>query len=164
MSFPIVVWILTALAAVAIVLTRLRLRNDAAAGRLSISSRVPLTHFVSGIVALVLDLRASIGNSGTVAAEQRADLGEGQAEHDMGEIHGKLSTGGDLCPAAAPEDVLGPNLPGPRDQLHHFGGLDVASSEPGQRPPRLGPDDRQFVDRRVGFVHLSHPPSPSAKI
>ena len=54
MSFPIVVWILTALAAVAIVLTRLRLRGEAAAGRFSISSRVPLTHFVAGIVALVL--------------------------------------------------------------------------------------------------------------
>ena len=54
MSFPIVVWILTALAAVAIVLTRLRLRDEAAAGRFSISSRVPLTHFVSGLIALVL--------------------------------------------------------------------------------------------------------------
>ena len=54
MSFPIVVWILTALAAVAIVLTRLRLRGEAAAGRFSISSRVPLAHFVAGIAALVL--------------------------------------------------------------------------------------------------------------
>jgi hypothetical protein len=54
MSFPIVVWILTALAAVAIVLTRLRLRGETAAGRFSISSRVPLTHFVAGVVALVL--------------------------------------------------------------------------------------------------------------
>ena len=54
MSFPIVVWILTGLAAVAIVLTRLRLRGEAAAGRFSISSRLPLTHFVAGVVALVL--------------------------------------------------------------------------------------------------------------
>jgi hypothetical protein len=54
MSFPIVVWILTALAAVAIVLTRLRLRSDDAAGRFSISRRVPTTHFVSGVLALVL--------------------------------------------------------------------------------------------------------------
>jgi hypothetical protein len=54
MSFPIVVWILTALAAVAIVLTRLRLRGEDAAGRFSISRRVPLVHFVAGVVALVL--------------------------------------------------------------------------------------------------------------
>ena len=54
MSFPIVVWILTALAAVAIVLTRLRMRASDAAGRLSISRRLPLVHFVAGIVALVL--------------------------------------------------------------------------------------------------------------
>lgn len=54
MSFPVVVWILTALAAVAIVLTRLRLSGDGAAGRFSISSRLPLAHFVSGTIALVL--------------------------------------------------------------------------------------------------------------
>ncbi len=54
MSFPIVVWILTALAAVAIVLTRLRLSGDEAAGRFSISRRLPVAHFVSGTLALVL--------------------------------------------------------------------------------------------------------------
>jgi hypothetical protein len=54
MSFPIVVWILTALAAVAIVLTRLRLHGEDAAGRLSINPRLPTLHFVSGTVALVL--------------------------------------------------------------------------------------------------------------
>lgn len=54
MSFPIVVWILTALAAVAIVLTRLRLRGEDAAGRLSINPRLPAAHFVAGTVALVL--------------------------------------------------------------------------------------------------------------
>ncbi len=54
MSFPIVVYILTALAAVAIVLTRLRLSADDAAGRFSISRRVPVAHFVSGTIALVL--------------------------------------------------------------------------------------------------------------
>jgi hypothetical protein len=54
MSFPIVVWILTALAAVAIVLTRLRLRADGSAGRFSISRRVPLVHFVAGVLALLL--------------------------------------------------------------------------------------------------------------
>lgn len=54
MSFPIIVWILTALAAVAIVLTRLRLSGDAAAGRFSISRGLPVTHFVAGVLALVL--------------------------------------------------------------------------------------------------------------
>ena len=54
MSFPIVVWILTGLAAVAIVLTRLRLSGDDAAGRFSISRRLPTTHFVSRVIALVL--------------------------------------------------------------------------------------------------------------
>ena len=54
MSFPIVVWILTGLAAVAIVLTRLRLSGDGAAGRFSISRRLPIAHFVSGVIALVL--------------------------------------------------------------------------------------------------------------
>jgi len=54
MSFPIFVWILTVLAAVAVVLTRLRLANDDAAGRFSISRRLPIVHFVAGILALVL--------------------------------------------------------------------------------------------------------------
>ena len=54
MSFPIVVYLLTALAAVAIVLTRLRLSGDDAAGRFSISRRVPAAHFVAGTIALVL--------------------------------------------------------------------------------------------------------------
>ena len=53
MSFPIVVYLLTALAAVAIVLTRLRLRGEAA-GRFSISRRLPVVHFVGGMIALVL--------------------------------------------------------------------------------------------------------------
>ena len=53
MSFPIVVWILTALAAVAIVLTRLRMSAADAAGRFSISRRLPLVHFAAGIVAFV---------------------------------------------------------------------------------------------------------------
>lgn len=54
MSFPIVVWVLTALAAVAIVLTRLRLSGDGAAGRFSISRRLPVVHFAAGMIALVL--------------------------------------------------------------------------------------------------------------
>lgn len=54
MSLPIIVWILTALGAVVVVLTRLRLAADSAAGRFSISRRLPPTHFVAGTVALVL--------------------------------------------------------------------------------------------------------------
>lgn len=54
MSFPIVVWILTALAAVVVVLTRLRLSGEEAAGRFSISRRISLAHFGAGVVALVL--------------------------------------------------------------------------------------------------------------
>jgi hypothetical protein len=54
MSFPIVVWILTALAAVVVVLTRLRLSGEEAAGRFSISRRISLAHFGAGLVALVL--------------------------------------------------------------------------------------------------------------
>jgi hypothetical protein len=54
MSFPIVVWILTALAAVVIVLTRHRLSGEEAAGRFSISRRISLAHFGVGLVALVL--------------------------------------------------------------------------------------------------------------
>jgi len=66
MSFPIVVWILTALAAVAIVLTRLRLSGDDAAGQFSISSRVPLVHFVAGVIALVLWLGVLVAPSDSV--------------------------------------------------------------------------------------------------
>ncbi|WP_210438533.1 hypothetical protein [Nocardioides xinjiangensis] len=54
MSFPTAVWILTGLAAVVIVLTRLRLGRDGAAGRFSISRRLPTAHFVAGMLALVL--------------------------------------------------------------------------------------------------------------
>lgn len=65
MSFPIVVWILTALAAVAIVLTRLRLRGDGAAGRFSISRRLPIVHFTAGSIALVLWLAVLVGPEGS---------------------------------------------------------------------------------------------------
>jgi hypothetical protein len=66
MSFPIVVWILPALAAVAIVLTRLRLRGEDAAGRFSISRRLPTAHFVAGILALVLWLGVLLASEDTV--------------------------------------------------------------------------------------------------
>lgn len=54
MSTEVTVWILTALAAVVVVLTRLRLRGDGGAGRFSISPWVLRGHFVAGLLALVL--------------------------------------------------------------------------------------------------------------
>ncbi|PKH37204.1 hypothetical protein SAMN05192575_101133 [Nocardioides alpinus] len=66
MSFPIVVYILTALAAVAIILTRLRLSGDDAAGRFSISRRLPVVHFVAGILALVLWLGVLVAPEDTL--------------------------------------------------------------------------------------------------
>jgi len=49
----VIVWVLTVLAAVVIALTRLRLRGGGG-GRFSISPLVLHTHFVAGLVALVL--------------------------------------------------------------------------------------------------------------
>ena len=66
MSFPIVVWILTALAAVAIVLTRLRLSGDDAAGRFSISRRLPAAHFVAGTLAIVLWVGVLVASEDTL--------------------------------------------------------------------------------------------------
>lgn len=66
MSFPIVVYILTALAAVAIVLTRLRLSGEDAAGRFSISRRLPVVHFVAGTLALVLWLGVLVAPEDTL--------------------------------------------------------------------------------------------------
>ncbi|WP_210648928.1 hypothetical protein [Nocardioides sp. SYSU D00065] len=66
MSFPIVVWILTGLAAVTVALTRVRLSGDRAAGRLSISPRLPVVHVVSGTVALVLWLGVLVAPEDTL--------------------------------------------------------------------------------------------------
>jgi hypothetical protein len=65
MSFQIVVWILTALAAVVIVLTRLRLGGGSSAGQFSISRRLPLAHLVFGTVALVLWLAVLVSPEDT---------------------------------------------------------------------------------------------------
>lgn len=55
MSTEIVVYVLTPLAAVVVVLTRLRLaKGDAVAGRAQISERLLLLHTVAGAIALVL--------------------------------------------------------------------------------------------------------------
>jgi hypothetical protein len=55
MLLEVLVYVLTALAAVVVVLTRLRLSGDgSAAGRLQISHRVLLLHTVFGVLALAL--------------------------------------------------------------------------------------------------------------
>lgn len=54
MSTTVLVWVLTALAAVVVALTRLRLGGTGGAGRLSINIRLLTVHFVAGVVALVL--------------------------------------------------------------------------------------------------------------
>lgn len=54
MSTTVIVWVLTVLAAVVVVLTRLRLRGEGGAGRVSISPLVLHTHFVAGLAALAL--------------------------------------------------------------------------------------------------------------
>lgn len=55
MSTEILVYILTPLAAVVVVLTRLRLaRGDSVAGRARISERLLIVHTVAGTIALVL--------------------------------------------------------------------------------------------------------------
>jgi hypothetical protein len=74
MSFPTVVWILTALAAVAIVLTRLRLSGDDAAGRFSISRRLPAAHFVAGTLALVLWLGVLVASDDTLVGGPLAGI------------------------------------------------------------------------------------------
>jgi hypothetical protein len=53
-STVIIVYVLTALAALVIVLTRVRLLGDEAAGQFSISRGVVYTHFFSGILAEVV--------------------------------------------------------------------------------------------------------------
>ena len=54
MLLEVLVYVLTPLAAVVVVLTRLRLRGDGSAGRLQISHRVMSLHTVFGVLALVL--------------------------------------------------------------------------------------------------------------
>ena len=54
MSTDAIVWVLTALGAVVVVLTRVRLHGDGGAGRFSISPVVLHVHFVVGLLALVL--------------------------------------------------------------------------------------------------------------
>lgn len=52
MSLPVVIYVLTALAAVVVVLTRLRMRGGQGAGRFHVGNRLLDVHTVTGVLAL----------------------------------------------------------------------------------------------------------------
>jgi hypothetical protein len=52
-SLPVVIYVLTALSAVVVVLTRLRMRGGQGAGRLHVGSRLLDIHTVTGVLALI---------------------------------------------------------------------------------------------------------------
>ncbi len=54
MTPEIISWLLTALAAIVVVLTRVRLRSQETAGRLSVSASVSNLHTIAGVLALIL--------------------------------------------------------------------------------------------------------------
>jgi hypothetical protein len=58
-----ITWLLTVLAAIVVVLTRVRLRSQDAAGRLSVSATVSNVHSGAGLVALVLWIAMLLGGS-----------------------------------------------------------------------------------------------------
>jgi hypothetical protein len=53
-SLPVIVYVLTALSAVVVVLTRLRMRHGQGAGRFHVGNRLLDLHTVSGVLALVV--------------------------------------------------------------------------------------------------------------
>jgi len=53
-SLPVVVYVLTALAAVVVVLTRLRMRGGRGAGRFYVGKRLLDVHTVAGVLAIVV--------------------------------------------------------------------------------------------------------------
>ena len=54
MSLPVIIYVLTALAAVVVVLTRLRMRGGQGAGRFHVGNRLLDVHTVAGVLALVV--------------------------------------------------------------------------------------------------------------
>ena len=67
MSTEVIVYILTALAAVVVVLTRLRLgRGDGGAGRLQMGRGLVNVHSVAGVLALVLWVVFLVGGNDTI--------------------------------------------------------------------------------------------------
>ena len=53
MSLPVVIYVLTALSAVVVVLTRLRMRGGQGAGRFHVGNRLLDVHTVCGVLAVV---------------------------------------------------------------------------------------------------------------
>jgi hypothetical protein len=53
-SLPVVIYVLTALSAVVVVLTRLRMRGGQGAGRFHVGNRLLDVHTVTGVLALVV--------------------------------------------------------------------------------------------------------------
>ena len=61
MSSTVIAWIGVALAALIIILTRLRLKGDGAAGRFRVSHALVNTHSVAGLLALVVWIAFLVG-------------------------------------------------------------------------------------------------------
>jgi hypothetical protein len=53
-SLPVIIYVLTALAAVVVVLTRLRMRGGQGAGRFHVGNRLLDVHTVAGVLALIV--------------------------------------------------------------------------------------------------------------
>jgi hypothetical protein len=53
-SLPVIVYVLTALAAVVVVLTRLRMRGGQGAGRFHVGNRLLDAHTVCGVLGLIV--------------------------------------------------------------------------------------------------------------
>ena len=66
MSLEVIVYILTALAAVVVVLTRLRLAQDKAAGKIQVGRGLVNVHTVAGALALVLWVLFLVADEETV--------------------------------------------------------------------------------------------------
>lgn len=54
MSLPVIIYVLTALAAVVVVLTRLRLRGGQGAGKFHVGNRLLDVHTVAGVLGLIV--------------------------------------------------------------------------------------------------------------
>ena len=67
MSLPVIVYVLTALSAVVVVLTRLRMRHGQGAGRAHVGNRLLDVHTVSGVLAIVVWTVFLIADKDTVA-------------------------------------------------------------------------------------------------
>jgi len=66
-SLPVIVYVLTALSAVVVVLTRLRMRHGQGAGRAHVGNRLLDVHTVSGVLAIVVWTVFLIADKDTVA-------------------------------------------------------------------------------------------------